>query len=284
MTWRAALVAGLLVAGVGAACQGGEKAARSVTVPVPETVAAADPASGTAPRATAEREETDTATVEEPAAEPAAPNSPRAPAAGARGKSVAVATVVDGDTIRLVDGRRVRLVQIDTPERGECYGAKASAALRTILPRGTTVMLETDPALDRVDRYGRLLRYVFKGTLNVNLALVKRGAASVWFFEGSRGRYAGQLLAAATAAKQAKRGVWKACPRTRLDPTSGIVALAAAPAPPAPEAQESVAGTCEDVTSYDYNWDNDMLCMRPDGSTFYTDYEGAKRFETNGDE
>lgn len=33
--------------------------------------------------------------------------------------------------------------------------------------------------------------------------------------------------------------------------------------------------TCVDVTSFDYNWDNDMLCTRPDGSQFYTSYGGA---------
>lgn len=36
---------------------------------------------------------------------------------------------------------------------------------------------------------------------------------------------------------------------------------------------------CEDVTSYDNNWFNDMLCTRPDGSQFYTDYEGASPYE-----
>jgi len=44
----------------------------------------------------------------------------------------------------------------------------------------------------------------------------------------------------------------------------------------------SAAGTCEDVTSYDYNWNNDMLCTRSNGSTFYTDYAGADRFERTG--
>jgi hypothetical protein len=44
------------------------------------------------------------------------------------------------------------------------------------------------------------------------------------------------------------------------------------------------AGKCEDVTTYDYDWDNDMLCTRPDGSVFYTDYEGAERFERSGEE
>jgi hypothetical protein len=35
---------------------------------------------------------------------------------------------------------------------------------------------------------------------------------------------------------------------------------------------------CEDVTSYDYDWQNDMLCHRPNGSSFYTDYEGADAY------
>ena len=39
------------------------------------------------------------------------------------------------------------------------------------------------------------------------------------------------------------------------------------------------AGTCKDQTSYDDNWNNDMLCKRQDGSTFETDYAGAASFE-----
>lgn len=40
-------------------------------------------------------------------------------------------------------------------------------------------------------------------------------------------------------------------------------------------------GACKDVTTYDYNWDNDMKCMRRDGTIFYTNYEGARRFEAS---
>lgn len=36
--------------------------------------------------------------------------------------------------------------------------------------------------------------------------------------------------------------------------------------------------TCKDVTSYDYNWDNDMLCTSPDGKQFHTSYEGAQNY------
>jgi endonuclease YncB( thermonuclease family) len=63
-----------------------------------------------------------------------------------------VAHVVDGDTVELVDGRRIRLVQIDTPERRtECYGEASAALTRRLLPPGTEVRIEQDPALDQVD-------------------------------------------------------------------------------------------------------------------------------------
>lgn len=120
--------------------------------------------------------------------------------------------VVDGDTIMLEDGQRVRLVQIDAPEgSGECYGEEAGTVLRRLLPVGSRLRLEGDPSLDDVDRYGRLLRYVFTDETNVNLLLVRRGAASVWFFDGDRGRYAEQLLAAAQLAQADGRGAWGAC-------------------------------------------------------------------------
>ncbi len=44
-------------------------------------------------------------------------------------------------------------------------------------------MLEADTALDKVDRYGRLLRYVRDGGVNVNLELVRRGAATPYFYK-----------------------------------------------------------------------------------------------------
>jgi endonuclease YncB( thermonuclease family) len=141
-----------------------------------------------------------------------------------------VARVIDGDTLETVDGRRIRLVQIDAPESsGECYGAQSTAALEAILPRGSQIGLERDPLLDDVDRYGRRLRYVFKGRRNLNVVLVRRGAASVWFFDGDRGRYADRLLATARTAKARKRGAWGAC-RAQLDPSGAFETSGKAPA------------------------------------------------------
>jgi endonuclease YncB( thermonuclease family) len=139
--------------------------------------------------------------------------------AGAGGApSATVASVTDGDTLTLTNGQRVRLLQIDAPERGECYGVEALTTLLRLTPIGSTIVLETDPRLDRVDRYGRLLRYLRRGKVNVNVELVRHGAAAPYFYRGERGRHAGRILAAAAAARRTRLGLWGASPATVLDP------------------------------------------------------------------
>ena len=135
-----------------------------------------------------------------------------------------VASEYDGDTLTIASGQRVRLVQIDTPElgSGECYSRAARSALLRLVPIGSRIALESDPALDSVDRYGRILRYVHRGPTNVNLRLVEDGDAAPYFYDGDRGRYANRLLAGAQRAKSAKRGLWGACPRTVLDPYRAV--------------------------------------------------------------
>ena len=124
-----------------------------------------------------------------------------------------VERIVDGDTLVLEGGSRIRLVQIDAPELGEeeCYAAASTGELAGLARPGIRVALEADPRLDGVDRYGRLLRYVYAESTNVNLELVRRGAATAFFFHGERGRYAGRLLAATEEARAERRGLWDAC-------------------------------------------------------------------------
>jgi micrococcal nuclease len=132
--------------------------------------------------------------------------------------------VNDGDTLRTTDGRRIRLVQIDAPElHGDCYGKAALAALRRLTPAGTRIRLVRDPRLDATDRYGRELRYVLVAGSNVNVALVRRGAASPYFFRNERGLYAGALLDAVDEARAGRRGLWGACPRAELKTGIGSV-------------------------------------------------------------
>jgi endonuclease YncB( thermonuclease family) len=159
--------------------------------------------------------------------------------------SSTVASVTDGDTLRLTNGQRVRLVQIDAPERSECYATEARDALLRLAPVGSSIALESDLALDQIDRFGRLLRYAKRGTVNVNVELVRRGAAVPYFFDGDRGRYASRLLAAERAAKSARRGLWGACRRET------------APVPLVPGCDPNYAGAC--VPPYPPDIDCDYL-------------------------
>jgi micrococcal nuclease len=135
--------------------------------------------------------------------------------------------VADGDTVDLRNGEKVRLVQIDTPEiyfGTECYGPQASALTKRLLPPGTAVRLSVEPATDRIDDYGRLLRYVVRvrDNLNVNLYLVRVGAAAPYFYDGRRGMYATLLDRLARRARAEHLGLWGTCPHTRYDPDRGV--------------------------------------------------------------
>ena len=135
--------------------------------------------------------------------------------------------VVDGDTIALRNGRRVRLVQIDTPEvyfGTECYGRAASRTTEQLLPVGSRVRLFREPATDSVDEYGRLLRYVVRvdDALDVNIRLVAVGAAAPYFYRGRRGRFAARLEYLARRARARRLGLWGACPHTPYNPYRGV--------------------------------------------------------------
>ena len=140
------------------------------------------------------------------------------------GESAVVDYVNDGDTLRTTSGKKVRLLQIDAPElHGDCYGKAALTALRLLAPKGARITLVRDPVLDQTDRYGRLLRYVIVNGTNVNVALVREGAASPYFFRNERGRYARELLAAVEKARAGRLGYWGACPRARLNTGLGSI-------------------------------------------------------------
>ncbi|HEX6148716.1 thermonuclease family protein [Nocardioides sp.] len=85
-----------------------------------------------------------------------------------------VVEVIDGDTVDLGNGERVRLVGIDTPERGECGYEKAADALSELVLGRQVVLAPSDE--DR-DQYDRLLRYVDVGGVDAGLTLVRHGLA-----------------------------------------------------------------------------------------------------------
>lgn len=126
---------------------------------------------------------------------------------------VLVAQVLDGDTVVLEDGRKVRLLGIDAPELekegkpAEFLAHKAKAALRE-WAQGKRVRLEYDEL--RYDRYGRTLAHLFlpDGT-HLNRELVRQGLARVYVIPPNV-RYRDELLAAQREAIQGPRGIWLA--------------------------------------------------------------------------
>ncbi len=123
-----------------------------------------------------------------------------------------VARVVDGDTIKLSGGERVRYIGIDTPElharRGgdaEPYAAAATRANATLV-RGKTVRLVFDR--ERRDRYGRLLAYVYVNQTFVNLTLVEQGMAVAKAFPPNTAHRA-EFEAAEARARAAGLGRWE---------------------------------------------------------------------------
>ncbi len=115
-----------------------------------------------------------------------------------------VTKIVDGDTIdvQLTSGPiRVRLHGIDTPERGQPWAKEATAALTTLVA-GKQVEIEPFEQ----DRYERMIGIVFRGHLNVNLELVKRGHA--WAYRKYMRKIDSDLCINEAAARTAKRSLW----------------------------------------------------------------------------
>jgi micrococcal nuclease len=96
----------------------------------------------------------------------------------------AIATnIIDGDTIVVSGGERVRLLGVDTPEKGEFYYSESKKKLESLI-ENKEVELERGEGDDK-DKYGRLLRYIFLNGTNINLKLVEEGYAICYFYEPS---------------------------------------------------------------------------------------------------
>lgn len=131
---------------------------------------------------------------------------------------VRVVEVVDGDTI-VVAGpgggtETVRILGVDTPEtvhptKGvECFGPEASAFTKAHLT-GAVVRLESD--VETHDVYGRRLAYVIRDGRRFDDVLIRRGFAR-FLVIAPNDAHARALLAAESAARAARRGLWGACP------------------------------------------------------------------------
>jgi micrococcal nuclease len=182
------------------------------------------------------------------------------------GQSAVVTRTVDGDTIYVrYRGREidVRLIGIDTPETVDpsqpvgCYGPQASHFTEEMLT-GEPIRLEFD--VERHDRYGRVLAYVWLRDHLFNRRLVAQGYAVVSTYPPNV-RYEPRFEAAQAIAIGEDRGLWGACPVVhpqRCDPAYPGVCI---PSPP-PDLD------CADITFRNFQ------VLPPDPQNFDGDHNG----------
>ena len=89
---------------------------------------------------------------------------------------VDVVQVIDGDTVVIAGDERVRLIGIDTPEKGQCGFDEAKQALEKLLASGTATFYSGTTS-DK-DKYDRLLRYIEVEGIDVGLNLISNGLAT----------------------------------------------------------------------------------------------------------
>ena len=124
-----------------------------------------------------------------------------------------VVGISDGDTLTLLTPDRrqtkVRLAEIDTPERRQPYGSRARETLADLaFQRQVRVVVEDS------DRYGRTVGHVYAGDRNVNAEMVRRGAA--WVYD--RYNRDPKLPVLEAEARAARRGLWSLPEAERMPP------------------------------------------------------------------
>jgi len=127
-----------------------------------------------------------------------------------------VRNVYDGDTLTLVDERRVRFLGVDTPEIKEQqpFSQEAKAYTKERCHK-KDIWISFEPGKDREDHYGRLLCFVWTSTddgryLCVNEGLIQSGLASAYTpNQQSRLHNWNKLLDLQSEARRHKRGMWK---------------------------------------------------------------------------
>lgn len=121
--------------------------------------------------------------------------------------------VVDGDTIEIDTGQKVRYIGINTPEihsptKGvECFGKEASLKNKELV-EGKMVRLEKD--ISETDKYGRFLRYVYIDDVFVNDLLVRSGYAQAATFPPDV-RFSHDFKESERLARQENLGLWARC-------------------------------------------------------------------------
>ena len=112
-----------------------------------------------------------------------------------------VSRVIDGDTLELENGLRVRLLGINTPEKNQNYYEEAKQFLKNLAENKTIKIIWQD-----TDKYGRILAYIFCKNL-LNREILERGFANLYYYE--KDKYYKEMKKAEELARKNEKGIWK---------------------------------------------------------------------------
>ena len=224
---------------------GGDRAVEDKIIPTPETADMSE----TPPSSTAIETPLETPPEISPAT-----NDPKADS-----NVYKVIKVVDGDTLAVdIAGHSttVRMIGVDTPETVDprkpvqCFGVEASNKSKTALS-GQSVKLEFDPSQGKLDKYGRLLAYVFlpDGT-NWNDRLIRDGYAHEYTYRLPY-KYQTQFKEAEKFARENDKGLWGpgVCDLSAPAPAPAPVKTAS-PAAPTNSSEYLCGGDIYNCTSF----------------------------------
>jgi len=123
-----------------------------------------------------------------------------------------VTRIIDGDTIELEGGERIRYLMVNTPEttggKNECFGQEA-VAFNTDLVLNKEVELRYD--VEKMDQFGRTLAYVTVDDREVNTLIVDRGYGCVLHIPPNGDDRAQEFEMLEQTARLSMRGLWGAC-------------------------------------------------------------------------
>jgi micrococcal nuclease len=187
-----------------------------------------------------------------------------------------VIKVTDGDTIKVdINGKTetLRLIGIDTPETVDprkpvqCFAQAASDKAKEILS-GKNVRLEADSTQGELDKYNRLLRYVFleDGTF-YNKLMIAEGYAHEYTYQSNPYKYQADFKEAEKQAREQSKGLWSSntCNGDTTKPADSLVTTTSTTTPitnqentSEPQVKKSTTGICHEkgISAYYKNTKN----------------------------
>ena len=119
--------------------------------------------------------------------------------------NIIVTRIIDGDTIELINGQKLRLKGINAPEKSMQFNQETTEFVKQLI-ENKSIKIESHGT----DKYGRTLAYIFIDGKNINKEILKEGLATLYYYE--KDKYYHELKQVEEFARLNQKGIWKKSP------------------------------------------------------------------------